>query len=423
MDRSLAATSLRVYQVADRPPMLVVVPLALQHLLCMFGATVLVPMLLKADPGICLLMNGIGTLIYLAMCKWQIPAYLGSSFAFIAPTLAVMQAFPGMGMAAAQGGYIIFGLSFVIAGLLVLRFGQGWISFILPDAAMGALIAVIGLELAPVAAQMAGFVGENISRTDQLIAAVSFFGTVLAAGGNFRRLSAFPVLIGVLCGCATAHLLGVTNWSEVSEAAWLVLPQFSLPVWDTQAVLMILPATMVVLAEHVGHLLVTGEVIGSDLTKSPGLHRSLMADGLSNVLSGFTGATPNTTYGENIGVMALTRVYSTFVLGTAACLAILMAFVGKLAAIIRAIPTPVMGGVSLILFGIIAAAGVRMLTERRIDFSRPTNLILTSVVLVIGCSGMKLMIGGIEWKGMALAALTGLILNLVLRLLTRVRPF
>jgi uracil permease len=417
MDAAKTINSDRVYQVGDRPPLRVVMPLAAQHLLCMFGATVLVPMLLKADPGVCLLMNGVGTLLYLVICKWQIPAYLGSSFAFIAPSLAVAQIYPDVGLAAAQGGYIVFGISFVAAGMVVKKFGQGWISFILPDAAMGALIAVIGLELAPVAAQMAGFVGQNISGKDQLVASVSFFATVLVAGGNFRRISAFPVLIGVVCGCLTAQFVGAANWAAVSEAPWFDPPRFSMPVWEVNAVMMIMPATLVVLAEHVGHLLVTGEVVGRDLTKTPGLHRSLIADGLSNILSGFTGATPNTTYGENIGVMALTRVYSTFVLGYAASIAIIMAFAGKLAAIIRAIPTPVMGGVSLVLFGIIAAAGVRMLTERRIDYSRPTNLILTSVVLVIGCSGMNLMIGGVEWKGMALAALTALILNLILKLL------
>ncbi len=391
-------------------------PLSIQHILCMFGATVLVPLLLGADAGVCLLMNGVGTLLYLAICRWQIPAYLGSSFAFIAPTLAVLQAHGDIGLAAAQGGYIVFGLTFLAAGLAVARFGHAWITWLLPEAVMGALVAVIGLELAPVAAKMSGFMNETAGAFDRPIALLTFVVTVIAAGGNFRRIGAFPVLLGVVAGSASAVAFGVLDLGPIAAAPWFSVPKFTAPVLQLDAILMIAPATLVVLAEHVGHLVVTGEVVGKNLMQKPGLHRSLIADGISNVLSGFVGATPNTTYGENIGVMALTRVYSTAVLACAASLAIVMAFAGKLIALIRAIPTPVMGGVSLLLFGVIAAAGIRMLVERRVDFSRPENLTLTASVLIIGTSGMGLTLGGIEWKGMALAALAGVLLNLIFRL-------
>jgi len=222
-----------------------------------------------------------------------------------------------------------------------------------------------------------------------------------------------PVLIGVVSGYVAAAIMGVVDFTSVANAPWFALPHFYEPEFNINAILMIMPALFVVFAEHVGHVVVTSNIIGRDLMKDPGLSRSLFADGLSNVLSGLFGATPNTTYGENIGVMAITRVFSTFVIAGAAVLAIAFSFIGKVAALIHAIPVPVMGGVSILLFGIIAASGLRMLVERKVDYTKSSNLILTSVVLVVGLSGAKLAIGPVVLQGMGLATVTAILLSVI----------
>ena len=234
-------------------------------------------------------------------------------------------------------------------------------------------------------------------------------------------LAVIPVLMGVVAGYGLSLILGIVDLSTVSAARWLELPQFYSPVFNLNAILMILPAALVVLAEHIGHLVVTGNIVGRDLVRDPGLHRSLLGDGISNVLSGFVGATPNTTYGENIGVMAITRVYSVWVIGGAAVMAILVSFVGKLAALIHTIPVPVMGGVCILLFGVIAVTGIRMLIERRVDYTQPRNLILTSVVLTAGVSGALVKVGTVELKGMALGTVVAIVLSLTFGLIERFR--
>jgi uracil permease len=358
----------------------------------MFGATILVPFLFKVNPSTALLMNGIGTLIYLVVARGRIPAYLGSSFAFIAPVFAVLAATNLDGYAAAQGGFVAFGLFFVVVSLIVRKIGIGWIDLLMPPAAMGAIVAIIGLELAPVAMDMAGLLGnpqEKYGIAQPIMTTISLFtlaviilGTVLLRG----FLASIPVLIGVLAGFALAMQLGVVKFDTVLAAPWFQTPTFYRPSFQPEAILMMAPAFLVVLAEHVGHLVVTGNVVQRNLMENPGLHCSLLGDGISNILSGLAGDTPNTTYGENIGVMAITRVYSVFVIAGAAVIAILVSFVGKFTELIRAIPVPVMGGVCILLFGVIAAAGIRMLVEAKVDYSRPKNLILTAVVLISGVS-------------------------------------
>lgn len=403
--------------VQERPALGAMVPLSLQHLFAMFGATVLVPFLLKVDPATALFMNGIGTLLYLFICKGQLPAYLGSSFAFIAPVMAV-QAVPGLGYSAAQSGFIAFGLAFVILSVLVRYVGVKWIDVLFPPAAMGAIIAVIGLELAPVAMDMAGVIGEsykNFGMTQQEALALSMFSLLVTILGTvlFRGfLAVIPVLIGVVAGYVLAAVLGVANFQAVEAAPWFSFPTFYTPTFDINAILMIMPALFVVFAEHVGHLVVTSNIVGRDLMKEPGLHRSLLGDGLANILSGFFGATPNTTYGENIGVLAITRVFSVYVIGGAAVLAIIFSFIGKVSALIHGIPVPVMGGVSILLFGIIAASGLRMLVERKVDYTKASNLILTSVILVTGLSGASITVGPVMLKGMGLATVVAMILSL-----------
>jgi uracil permease len=282
---------------------------------------------------------------------------------------------------------------------------------------MGAIVAVIGLELAPVAAGMAGLTGPAsapFTHGSALAVSLATLGLTILFSVLLRGFwGVIPILLGVVSGTLFALALGKVNVASIAAAPWIHAPALYRPVFSPQAILMILPAALVVLAEHIGHLVVTGNIVGRDLVKDPGLHRSLLGDGLSNILSGFAGATPNTTYGENIGVMAITKVYSVWVIGGAAVIAILVSFIGKAATAIRAIPVPVMGGVCLLLFGVIAAAGIRMLVERQVDYTKPRNLVLTSVVLVSGVSGAAIHLGSVELKGMALGTVVALALSLV----------
>lgn len=404
----------RIIQVEDKLPLLQAVPLSLQHLFAMFGATVLVPILFKVNPATILLFNGIGTLLYLFICKGKIPAYLGSSFAFLSPVFVVL---PQYGYGAALGGFIVVGAIFTVVALSLRVIGTKWIDVVFPPAAMGAIVAVIGLELAPVAADMAGLTAKTL---DPKVITVSIFTLIITILGSvvFRGFMAIiPILVGVVGGYALAAGLGLVDLSGVAKAAWFAVPTYYQPEFNLSAIAIIAPAALVVIAEHIGHLIVTGNIVGRDLAKDPGLDRSLLGNGLSTLLSGFFGSTPNTTYGENIGVMAITKVYSVQVIGGAAIIAIILSFVGKLAAAIQSIPVPVMGGVSLLLFGVIAASGVRMLVESKVDYSRARNLILTSVVLIIGISGASISIGTVTMKGMALATIVSILLSLSFKVL------
>ena len=404
----------RIIEVDEKLPLLQTLPLSLQHLFAMFGATVLVPFLLKVDPSTALFMNGVGTLLYLTICKWRLPSYLGSSFAFISPVMAVCST-PGLTYGDAQGGFIAFGLCFILIGLLVRKIGTDWIDVLFPPAAMGAIVSIIGLELAPMAMNMAGFMDPVKGMTNvqaMQISSATLVITILATILGKGFISIIPILIGVVSGYVIAYAMGVVSFASVAAAAWFSAPTFYRPSFHLNAIMMILPALFVVLAEHLGHLFVTSDIVGRDLIKDPGLHRSLIADGLSNVLSGLVGSTPNTTYGENMGVMAITGVYSTWVIGGAAVLAIIFSFIGKVAALIHNIPGPVMGGVSILLFGFIAASGLRMMVERKVDYTKPKNLILTSVTLISGLSGASVVIGPVQLKGMGLATVVAIIASL-----------
>ena len=286
---------------------------------------------------------------------------------------------------------------------------------------MGAVVAIIGLELAPVAVQQAGLVpmasaaGQEFS-LDTNTVIVSLFtlmagilGTVLFRG----FLQIIPILLAVVAGYILAFVLGMVDTAAISNASWLALPQFQAPVYDTNAILIIAPACIVVLAEHISHLIVTSNITGEDLMKKPGLHRSLLGDGISNVISGFAGSPPNTTYGENIGVMAITRVYSVWVIRGAAVLAILFSFIGKISAAISTIPVPVMGGITMLLYGVIAVQGFRMYVEQKVDFSKNRNMVLGAITFVIGVSGAAINIGTVQLKGMAFAAVVGVALSLL----------
>ena len=409
----------RIIQVHEKLPLGQTIPLSLQHLFAMFGATVLVPFLFKVNPATSLLMNGIGTIVYLLVARGRIPAYLGSSFAFISPVFAIM-ADPALGgYAAAQGGFIMFGIFFILVSQLVRVAGTRWIDVIFPPAAMGAIVAIIGLELAPVATDMAGLTGKTIEQlhipyatavtVSMFTLAVTILGSILLRG----FLAAIPILIGVVAGYLFSMAMGIVDFSSIAAAPWFEVPTLYAPTFNVSAMMMIMPAAFVVLAEHIGHLVVTGNIVEKDLVKDPGLDRSLLGDGISNVLSGLVGATPNTTYGENIGVMAITKVFSVWVIGGAACIAVAISFIGKFAAIIRSIPVPVMGGVCILLFGVIAAAGILMLIEKKVDYTKSRNLILTSVVLISGISGATIKVGAVELKGMALGTIVSILISLL----------
>ncbi len=406
----------RVVQVNEKLPLIESIPLSFQHLFAMFGASVLVPMLFKINPATVLLLNGIGTLLYIFITKGKIPSFLGSSFAYLSPTFVVMAS---QGFQAAQAGFVISGLLLVLIALIIKYAGSEWVDVLFPPAAMGAIVAIIGLELAPTAANMAGLISEGGKPLDpkSLIVSVSTLAIVLIGSVTFRGfLGIIPILVGVIGGYIVALFTGIVNFDAVRDAAWFALPTFSAPVWNFSAIMTILPATLVIVAEHIGHLIVTGNICERDFVKDPGLHRSLAGDGISTAISGMVGAVPTTTYGENIGVLAITKVFSVWVIGGAAAISILISFIGKLSAAITTIPTPVMGGVSLLLFGTIAASGIRMLVEQKVDYSKPKNLVITAVVLVLGLSGAHLQIGTVTLAGMALATVISIIISVVFKI-------
>lgn len=422
----------KTIQVEEKVPILQGLPLSFQHLFAMFGASVLVPFLFNTtaqevvhnksiqviDPSLVLLLNGIGTLIYLFICKGRAPAFLGSSFAFLAPAFAVIKSSTDVkaNFSDALGGFILCGLIFTITALIIGAVGTKWLNVVLPPATMGPIIALIGLELANTAAKNAGLFPDKNGVFDSkaILIALVTLGIVILGSLLFRGfLAIIPVLFAVVAGYVLSAAIGYVDYTPISSKGWLMIPQFVLPTFKFDAMLIIAPAALVVISEHIGHLLVTGNIVGRDLTKDPGLHRSLLGDGLSTMLSGFSGSCPTTTYGENMGVMAITRVYSVWVIGGAAVISIVLAFIGKLSGVISSIPTPVMGGITILLFGIIAASGIRMLVDSKVDYSKSRNLILTAVVFVIGLSGVAVNIGKVPLTGMALGTVVGMVLSLL----------
>lgn len=401
--------------VNEKIPLVKAIPLSIQHLFAMFGASVLVPLIFKIDPTTVLFFNGIGTLLYAFITKRKIPAYLGSSFAFISPVLLLYS--QGYDFQTIQGGFVITGIVFSLIAVIVGYTGIGWINKLFPPAAMGSIITIIGLELASSAADMAGFpVGGSNSPTMNItwvIVSMVTLVTVILCNVLLRGfLKVIPLLIGVIVGYITSCFMGLVDFSTVSNASFFVLPNIKVAHFNINAILTILPATFVVVAEHVGHLKVTSSIVGKDFMKDPGLHKSLLGDGLSTIISGMFGSVPTTTYGENIGVMALTKVYSVYVICGAGLISVILGFSGKMSALITTIPTPVIGGVSFLLFGTIAVSGLRTFIEEKVDFAKSRNLILASVIFIVGLSGIKLTIGAFEIKGMGLATLVAIVLSI-----------
>jgi len=422
----------RVIQVDEKVPLLQGIPLSFQHLFAMFGASVLVPFIFNGvagevvvDPALVLLMNGIGTLIFLVVGKGKAPAFLGSSFSFLSPAIAILSAGGDMkeNYAKVLGGFILSGVLFIVIAFIIGKVGTKWLDVVLPPAAMGPVIALIGLELAGTAAQWAGLIpGENgFDRNTIIVSMITLFVAVFGSLIFRGFMAAIPILSAVIVGYIVAAILGIPDYSAVAAKGWFEVPNFTLPIFDLNAMLIIAPATLVVLAEHIGHILVTGNIVGRDLTKDPGLHRTLFSDGFSTALSGLCGSVPTTTYGENMGVMAITRVYSVWVIGGAAVISIIISFFGKLSGAIISLPQPVMGGVSLLLFGIIASSGIRVLVDQKVDYTKSSNLILTAIVFITGLSGVVVKIGQAELKGMGLATIVGIVLSLVFYVLDKLK--
>lgn len=406
----------RIIQVEEKVPPKLLIPLSIQHMFAMFGASVLVPFLFGINPAVVLFMNGVGTLLFILITKGKAPAYLGSSFAFIAPASIVISKF---GYAYALGGFVAVGFLGCILSFIIYKFGSDWIDIVLPPAAMGPVVALIGLELSSSAASNAGMLDEVVNPKNAIVFLVTL-GVAVIGSVVFRKfLSVIPILIAILAGYAAALLCGIVDFTEVANASIFALPNFSAPKFNLQAILIILPVILVIASEHIGHQIVTGKIVGRDLIKDPGLHRSLFADNFSTMISGFIGSVPTTTYGENIGVMAVTRVYSVYVIGGAAVLSIICSFVGKLSALISTIPGPVIGGISFLLYGMIGTSGIRILVDGRVDYGRSRNLALTSVIFVTGLSGISVKFGQIELKGMVLACVVGMLLSLLFYVLDR----
>lgn len=407
----------KIIQVEDKVPLSLGIPLSLQHMFAMFGASVLVPLIFNINPSVVLLMNGIGTLLFILITKGKAPAYLGSSFAFLMPATIVISK---LGYSYALGGFIVVGIGLCILSGIIYKFGVKWIDIVLPAAAMGPVVALIGLELAGTAASTGLIVptkevpivdGKNVL-VFLVTLGVAVLGSVL-----FRKFFAvIPILIAIVAGYSTAIATKVITFHEIGKAFTVDLfkmPNFLLPQFDLAAIITIFPVILVLASEHIGHQLVTSKIVGRDLIKDPGLHRSLFADGFSTALSGLVGAVPTTTYGENIGVMAITKVYSVRVIGGAAIISIIASVIGPVSALIQTIPYPVIGGISFLLYGMIAASGIRVLVDAQVDYSKSRNLTLTSVVFLVGLSGISVNIGDVSLKGMVLACVVGMGLSLL----------
>jgi uracil permease len=416
-------TDKRVIQTDETLPLLKALPLAVQHLMAMFGATVLVPYLTGLHPGIGLMTSGIGTILYLICVRNKIPSYLGSSFAFIAPLIVVGGGPGGKNIPAALGGLVAAGVVYMIVAGVIKLFGTGWLNKILPPAVVGSVVIVIGLGLSAVAVKMAMFPLADPSKGVDLkglaVAAVTLLATIVCSSFLKGFAKTIPVLLGIVVGYVVSIPMGLVSFDAIAAAKWLDWPwqYFTYPRFELNAILIIAPVALVVVVEHIGHLLVINEITGKDFT--PMLPESLFGDGLATAVSAAVGGTPSTTYAENIGVMAVTKVYATQLFWYAGALAFIIGgFVPKLSALISSIPTPVMGGVSLLLFGLIASSGLRLLVESGIDFSHSRNLILASVVLVIGIGmetgGFTIPLGNYTVPGMALATVLGIVLNLIL---------
>ena len=409
--------------VDQNPPLAKGLLLSLQHVFAMFGATILVPLILGMPVSVALFASGLGTLIYMVATQFKVPVYLGSSFAFISAMAFAMKQMNG-DVSAAQSGVILVGLVYVVVALLVKLIGTKWIDRLLPPIVIGPMIMVIGLGLANSAVTNAGFIKDGTVQ-QITVAIVTFLITAFINTKAKGFLKIIPFLFGIIGGYIVAVLFGLVDFTPVLEADWIAIPQLYLPFstngffkeyhWyfgpETWA---ILPVAVVTIAEHIGDHTVLSQICGRQFLKTPGLHRTLIGDGVATAVSAFMGGPANTTYGENTGVVGMTRIASVSVIRNAALFAIGLSFLGKFTALISTIPNAVLGGMSIMLYGVIASNGLKVLIEKQVDFREVRNLIIASSMLVLGLGGAILELGPVTLSGTALCALAGVILNLVL---------
>ncbi|MCT3115307.1 uracil-xanthine permease family protein [Leuconostoc lactis] len=407
-----------IYDVHDKPPFWTWFGLSLQHLFSMFGATVLVPLLVGLNPGVALFASGVGTLLHMLITRGNIPAYMGSSFAFIIPMTSLMKTvgYPGVAQ-----GIISVGLVYLVVAGIVTFVGTRWIDRLFPAELVGPIIVVIGLSLAGSAANSATMLNGKYDWKIFVVALITLLGTI--AFNMFLKgfLGLLSVLLGIIFGYIVALIFGLVDLSPVAAAHWFQLPDFETFIgkdgfqFYPAAILSMAPLALVTLSEHLGHLMVLSKVTGHDFFKNPGLKRTLAGDGTASIVAGLVGGPAVTSYGENIGVMQLSRVYSVWVIGGAAAFAVVFSFIGKLSALISTIPGAVTGGVGFVLYGVIAAAGLQVIVDNKIDYTQKRNLMIAAPILVIGIGNFHLQLGPqVDFSGVAIATLLGIILNLTL---------
>jgi uracil permease len=397
--------------------------MGLQHTFVMFGATILVPLITGLDVGVTLFAAGIGTLLFHIVTKFQVPVFLGSSFAFIPGIIAVATA-QGGSLPEALGGIAVAGIMYIIVAIIFKYVGSDIIHKILPPHVTGPMIVLIGLILAPVAIQnsngtfaphIVDIIGTNGCWGVALFTfTVAVFVKIYFAKVGKKFISMLPVLLALIFGYIFAMILGIVNFTPIEEAAWFGLPKFSLPVFSTRSLSIIVPIAIVTIVEHFGDVLAIGNVTGNDFIKKPGIHRTLIGDGLATTLSALIGGPANTTYSENTGAVALTGVYNPVIMRIAAVFAILLSFIPKFTSIISTIPGPVIGGISVLLFGMISSIGIKNMVDHKVNFSDPKILMISAAMLVLGLGGAKFAVGNFQLSGLGLAAIVGILLNLIL---------
>jgi uracil permease len=381
--------------------------LGLQHAFTMFGATVLVPIITGLDISVSLLLAGVGTLLFHLITKGKVPAFLGSSFAFIAPILAVASTH---GLEYARGGIVVAGLIYLVLAALMKVFGTERVIKYFPPVVTGPIIIVIGLKLAPVAIDMAS--------GDWLLAGIAF--AIVTAVSVYAKgfLKVIPVIIGLIGTYIIAMILGKVDFTAVKDAELVGIPAFELAKFNLSAILTVAPIALATMVEHVGDVIAIGATVDKDFLEEPGLPRTLIGDGVATAVSAFFGGPANTTYSENTGVLALTRAWDPLIMRIAAVFAIILGLIPKLGGLISTIPVPIIGGISVILFGMIASIGARTLVENKVDFNKSRNLIITATIVVLGLGGASLPITlgdmSVSIEGMALAAIAGIVLNIIL---------
>ena len=416
-----------MYDIDEMPPTGKTIILAFQHVFAMFGATILVPILVNAAAGetvltipVALVTSGIGTLIYIACTKKKSPVYLGSSFAFITPVAA---AYVKGGIAGAMTGIMVVGLIYVIIAIIIKFAGKDWLEKLLPPVVIGPMIMIIGLGLAPSAISQIGLSsGTELDYRVLIVALVSFVVTAIVMTKAKGFLKIIPFLVGIVSGYIMSVILGIIDFTPVAEAKFFSVPKFVIPFIDYKpsliAIVTIAPVALVTLCEHIGDHTSLGNIIGRDLIKDPGLDRTLLGDGIATFVAGFLGGPANTTYGENTSVVGMTRVASVKVVGIAGIIAIVIGFLGKFTALVSTIPNAVLGGVSLLLYGFIAVNGLKVLIKNQVNFELSKNVVVASSMLVLGLGGAAIsIISGdlsITISGMSLASVVGIILNLAL---------